>query len=43
MIIIALFELLPYAEEFLKGLRTNAGRLVPAKARRHEPGNTTVR
>ncbi|TGS19202.1 diguanylate cyclase [Mesorhizobium sp. M2E.F.Ca.ET.209.01.1.1] len=43
MIVIALFELLPYVEEFLRGLRANAGRFVPAKARRHEPGDTTVR
>ena len=43
MIVIALFELLPYVEEFLRGLRANAGRLVPAKARRHEPGDTAVR
>lgn len=43
MIVIVLFELLPYVEEFLRGLRANAGRLVPAKARRHEPGDTTAR
>lgn len=43
MVVIALFELLPYVEEFLRGLRANSGRLVPAKARRHEPGDTTVR
>ena len=43
MIVIVLFELLPYLEEFFRGLRANSGRLVPAKARRHEPGDTAAR
>ncbi|TPI45053.1 diguanylate cyclase [Mesorhizobium sp. B2-9-1] len=43
MIVIVLFELLPYVEEFFRGLRANSGRLVPDKARRHEPGNTATR
>ncbi|RVD60155.1 diguanylate cyclase [Mesorhizobium sp. M2D.F.Ca.ET.185.01.1.1] len=43
MIVIVLFELLPYVEEFFRGLRANSGRLVPAKARRHEPGDTATR
>ena len=43
MVIIVLFELLPYVEEFFRGLRANSGRLVPAKARRHEPGDTAAR
>lgn len=43
MVIIVLFELLPYVEEFFRGLRANAGRLVPAKARRHKAGDTAAR
>lgn len=43
MAVILLFEFLPYVEEFLRGLRANAGRLIPAKARRAEPGSTTLR
>ena len=43
MVIIVLFELVPYVEEFFRGLRANSGRLVPAKARRHEPGDTAAR
>ncbi|RWL50272.1 MAG: diguanylate cyclase [Mesorhizobium sp.] len=43
MIVIVLFELLPYVEEFFRGLRANSGRLVPAKARRHKPGDTAAR
>ncbi|WP_224544266.1 diguanylate cyclase [Mesorhizobium sp. CA16] len=43
MIVIVLFELLPYVEEFFRGLRANSGRLVPDKARRHEPGDTATR
>jgi len=31
--IVLLFELLPYLEEFLRGLRANGGRLIPAKAK----------
>jgi hypothetical protein len=34
MAVIVLFEFLPYVEEFLRGLRANAGKLIPAKARR---------
>ena len=30
--IVLLFELLPYLEEFWRGLRANRGRLVPPKA-----------
>jgi hypothetical protein len=43
MAAILLFELLPYVEEFLRGLRANAGKLVPMKARRAKPGQTTLR
>ncbi|MBZ9761178.1 diguanylate cyclase [Mesorhizobium sp. CA8] len=43
MTTILLFELLPYLEEFFRGLRTNAGRLVPPKARRSKAGETTMR
>jgi hypothetical protein len=43
MMIILLFEFLPYVEEFLRGLRANAGRLVPSKARGAKPGRTTLR
>ncbi|MBZ9865171.1 diguanylate cyclase [Mesorhizobium sp. CA15] len=43
MIVIVLFELLPYVEEFFRGLRANSGRLVPDKVRRHEPGDTATR
>jgi hypothetical protein len=32
--IIVLFEFLPYVEEFFRGLRANAGKLIPAKAPR---------
>ncbi|MBZ9991170.1 hypothetical protein LB572_29160 [Mesorhizobium sp. BH1-1-5] len=42
MIVIAPFELLPYAEEFFRGLR-QLRPVVPAKARRHEPGDTAKR
>lgn len=34
--VILLFELLPFVEELLRGLRANAGRLVPRAARRAE-------
>jgi hypothetical protein len=40
---ILLFEFLPYIEEFLRGLRANAGALVPDKARHAKQGNTTLR
>ncbi|MBZ9967262.1 diguanylate cyclase [Mesorhizobium sp. BR1-1-2] len=43
MAVILLFELLPYLEEFVRGLRANAGRLIPSKARRGDPGQTTLR
>ena len=43
MAAILLFELLPYVEEALRGLRANAGRFVPEKARRAGPGRTTER
>ncbi|MER9326857.1 diguanylate cyclase [Mesorhizobium sp. M0488] len=43
MIVILLFELLPYVEEFVRGLRANAGRLIPPKARRGNSGQTTLR
>ncbi|RWD73832.1 diguanylate cyclase [Mesorhizobium sp.] len=43
MVIIVLFELLPYVEEFFRGLRANSGRLVPAKAKRHKAGDTAAR
>jgi hypothetical protein len=33
MAAILLFELIPYIEEFLRGLRANHGALVPLKAR----------
>ncbi|KIZ40676.1 MULTISPECIES: hypothetical protein [Rhodopseudomonas] len=35
MTLIVLFELLPYVEEFFRGLRANRGKLIPAKARDH--------
>jgi hypothetical protein len=31
--IVLLFELLPYLEEFWRGLRANRGRLIPTKAK----------
>ncbi|WP_318011249.1 MULTISPECIES: hypothetical protein [unclassified Mesorhizobium] len=43
MAVILLFELLPYLEELVRGLRANAGRLIPSKARRGNPGQTTLR
>lgn len=43
MVAILLFELLPYLEEFLRGLRVNTDKLVPMKARRAKPGQTTLR
>jgi hypothetical protein len=43
MIVIVLFELLPYVEEFFRGLRANSGRLVPDKASRQKPGDTAER
>ncbi|CCV05678.1 conserved membrane hypothetical protein [Mesorhizobium metallidurans STM 2683] len=43
MTVILLFELLPYVEELVRGLRANAGRLVPLKARQGEAGKTTRR
>ncbi|MBZ9891616.1 diguanylate cyclase [Mesorhizobium sp. BR1-1-3] len=43
MAVIVLFELLPYVEKFVRGLRANAGRLIPPKARRRDPGHTTLR
>jgi hypothetical protein len=43
MAIILLFEFLPYPEEFARGLRANRRALLPAKARSHEPGSTSVR
>jgi hypothetical protein len=33
MMIIVLFEFLPYVEEFVRALRANPGRLIPARAR----------
>jgi hypothetical protein len=36
--LILLFEILPYIEVFIRGLRANAGELVPPKARRGAPG-----
>jgi hypothetical protein len=43
LITVLLFELLPYIEEFVRGLRANRGRLVPPKARDAQSGQTTVR
>ncbi|TPI47758.1 MULTISPECIES: diguanylate cyclase [unclassified Mesorhizobium] len=43
MAVILLFELLPYLEELVRGLRANAGKLIPSKARRGDPGQTTWR
>jgi hypothetical protein len=42
LVVILLFEFLPYAEEFLRGLRANAGELVPVPAR-NARGQTTLR
>ncbi|ESY66903.1 diguanylate cyclase [Mesorhizobium sp. LNHC232B00] len=43
LVIILLFEFLPYIEEFVRGLRANAGKLVPEKARKGDPGQTARR
>lgn len=43
MSVILLFELLPYLEELLRGLRANSGRLVPPKARQSKAGETAAR
>jgi hypothetical protein len=43
LITVLLFELLPYIEEFVRGLRANRGRLIPPKARDAKLGQTTVR
>ncbi|MET3594536.1 hypothetical protein ABID26_003944 [Mesorhizobium shonense] len=43
MAVILLFELLPYLEEFFRGLRANSGRLIPPKARRNKAGETAMR
>ncbi|MDG4878741.1 diguanylate cyclase [Mesorhizobium sp. WSM4935] len=43
MTVILLFELLPYVEEFFRGLRAASGRLVPPKARRNKAGETATR
>ena len=43
LLVILLFEFLPYVEEFLRGLRANAGQLVPPKARKARPEQTTLR
>ncbi|TPK51667.1 MULTISPECIES: diguanylate cyclase [unclassified Mesorhizobium] len=43
MAVILIFELLPYLEELVRGLRANAGKLIPSKARRGDPGQTTLR
>jgi hypothetical protein len=40
---ILLFEILPYLEELVRGLRANNGQLVPFKARRARAGDTTRR
>jgi hypothetical protein len=37
--LILFFELVPYGEEFVRGLRANRGRLVPQKARDAKSGN----
>ena len=36
MMVILTFELIPYIEEFFRGLRANRGALVPPKARMHK-------
>jgi hypothetical protein len=41
--LILFFELLPYGEEFVRGLRANRGKLVPPKARDAKSAQTTVR
>ena len=43
LVVILLFEFLSYVEEFLRGLRANAGQLVPPAARNARPGQTTLR
>ena len=43
MAVILLFELLPYIEELVRGLRANGGRLVPFKARHARAGDNTTR
>ena len=43
LVVILLFEFLPYVEEFVRGLRANAGQLVPPAARKATPRQTTLR
>lgn len=43
MSVILLFELLPYLEELVRGLRANAGMLIPPKARSAKMGQTALR
>lgn len=43
MLIILLFELFPYLEEFYRGWRANDGKLVPQKARNARLGQTARR
>ncbi|MER9301892.1 diguanylate cyclase [Mesorhizobium sp. M0293] len=43
MILVLLFELLPYLEEFVRGLHANGWRLIPYKARRAKSGSSTRR
>jgi len=43
MAIVLLFELFPYVEEFVRGLRANGGRLIPFKARHARASQTTSR
>lgn len=41
--VILRFEFLPYIEEFVRGLRANAGKHLPERARKGEPGQTARR
>ncbi|MER8572017.1 hypothetical protein NKG99_09330 [Mesorhizobium sp. M1409] len=43
MILVLLLELLPYLEEFVRGLHANGWRLIPNKTRRAKSGSSTRR
>ena len=43
MILVVLFEALPYLEELIRGLHANGWKLIPEKARRAKFGSTTER
>lgn len=43
MILVVLFEVLAYLEEFIRGLHANGWKLIPEKARRAKSGSPTER